>query len=286
MLPFTSLRHDFKKCTQLVDFSKVTEEDILAIRSQLDFVESTAFLNNEDKDLKFAMELAFNVRTKFYLEHFVASHAKHEGFPNTENYLRIITLPPNLKRVEEKASSIERDMLSEFELENKGTKKTPPLYIFRKVKMTLSNHTQLELLVKKFYRAHLSKTIMDEARDLIDETISHPHEGKMQPITITKKLVDSIPMTAQALFISRKLEFDAFSSCIGFKQSKKNVDHHSRELEYAQMLADILADLYTDPTQIINDIEALLAKELQDRSKVKYLKYKIKYLNLKKQLNL
>jgi hypothetical protein len=50
------------------------------------------------------------------------------------------------------------------------------------------------------------------------------------------------------------------------------------------MLADI--DFFTDPTQIIHHIEELIAKELQYRSKVKYLKYKIKYLNLKKQLNL
>jgi len=57
-----------------------------------------------------------------------------------------------------------------------------------------------------------------------------------------------------------------------------------RELQNAEMLADI--DFDTDPKDIEDQIKILLAKELQDRHKLKYLKYKIKYLNLKKQLNL
>jgi len=151
---FTSLREDFRMCTRLVDFLNVSQEDILAIKSQLDFVESTAFLlyHNSYNDLDFVMELAFNIRSNFYHEHFVAPGAKHVGYENTENYLRIITTRDNLKRIEENASRLEKEMLSQVGLVRTGGKNRNS-YFVNSVKMTQTNHSQMEILVKKFYRA-------------------------------------------------------------------------------------------------------------------------------------
>ena len=279
---FTLLRGDFRKCTQLTDFLHVSEADILAIKSQLDFVESTAFLLRSDHNLDSAMKLAFNVRTDFYREHFIAPGAKHEGnLQNTEIYLRLITMNHTLKIIKEEASEFEKAMLSQVKLRRTGGKDRN-IYFVNSDKMTPTNHSQMEILVKQFYRALLGRIIMRNFP--IGTIMHHPHKKDMQPLTVTQDLIDYIPMTIQALHNARKLEFEALLSCIGFEQSNKITEPHRRELEIVEMLADI--DFETDPTQIIHHIKALIAKELQDRSKVKYLKYKIKYLNLKKQLNL
>ena len=277
---FTLLRGDFRKCTQLTDFLHVSEADILAIKSQLDFVESTAFLLRSDHNLDSAMKLAFNVRTDFYREHFVAPRAKHEGnLQKTEIYLRLITMNNSLKEIKEEASILEKKMLAQVGLERSGGK-SKNSYFVNGPKMTQENHNQMEILVKQFYRALLGRIIMRKFP--IGTVMHHPHD--QDTVTVTEDLIDSIPRTIQALRNARKLESEALLSCIGFEQSNKITEPHRRELEIVEMLADI--DFETDPTQIIHHIEALIAKELQDQSKVKYLKYKIKYLNLKKQLNL
>jgi len=285
-LNFTLLREDFRRCTQLMDFLNVSQEDILAIKSQLDFVESTAFLLHNDDDLNFTMELAFNVRNDYYHEHFVAPGAKHEGnHQNTENYLRLITMNNSLKEIQEKASIFEREMLSQVGLVKAGGK-SKNSYIVKGKKMTQANHNQMEILVKQYYRALLGIIIMSDARNLIGTIISHPHgkHDEIAPVTVTQDLIESIPITIRALRNARKLESEALLSCIGFEQSNKITEPHNRELRIVEMLADI--DFDTNPNQIIDNIGALIAMELEDHHQIKYLKYKIKYLNLKKQLNL
>ncbi len=282
-LNFTLLREDFRRCTQLMDFLNVSQEDILAIKSQLDFVESTAFLLNNYDDLNFTMELAFNIRSNFYHEYFVAPGAKHVDYQNTENYIRIITLRDNLEKIEEETSILEKEMLSRVGLVRTGGK-SKNSYIVNGKKMTQVNHNHMEILVKQYYSALLGRIIIRDAINLIGTQINHDRYPEMEPLTITKDLIDSIPQTIKASYNARKLEFDAMTSCIGFEQSNKITDPHKRELKTAQMLADI--DFDTNPNQIIDNIGALIAKELEDHHQIKYLKYKIKYLNLKKQLNL
>jgi hypothetical protein len=279
---FSILRNEFTKYDNLWNFLDFQEEHIPYIKSRLDFVESIAFLSKSDSSSLYeSMFLAFKARIKYYNERFVAKFAKHTGTPeqiNSENYLRTL----KIKKYKKQFNQLQQQILSVLGIRKEGPEKKS-VYFFDKKRIV---NEQFNDLITKLNRAILGKIIKDELIELSQSGTSvKVYELRMNPdertesvekdIHITEELIELLPRTIQALHNARRLESIAFTSCLGINNFNKAETSHEHELELAEKLASI--DFDTDPTVFQMEINKI--KMLK-----KYLKYKIKYLNLKNNL--
>jgi hypothetical protein len=251
----------------------------------LDAVERCAFgyYNgpNPNPDSK-PFQLAFNARIKFYYRFFVSGGAKHRASNSILldlcNYLRYIRADRVTRIAAATANMTEmQQMLAEVNAQEIYVKDSPVTYHFTDG-YKLQDHEYMQELGRRLYRAIQGRNIKQELMRISQQanpTLVLPRTGGV--ITIREKMIDVLSQAAKTLSVAREWEAMAFTSCLG---SSVPQETHEYERELAELLASI--DFDTDPDEIIKEI-----KESKDKSKLKkYLKYKNKYLNLKKQLNL
>jgi hypothetical protein len=102
--------------------------------------------------------------------------------------------------------------------------------------------------------------------------------GNKINVQVTQLHIDLLPWAAETLSAAREWETLAYTSCLG--TTSDAIFSHDYEKNLADLLASI--DFESNPDDIFAEIELLYRQKMLK----KYLKYKEKYLNLKKQLNL
>jgi len=279
-------------CTTIDEIGAMPIHAIEASCAMLDRIEMTAlaYCHHSEFFSKFSVEdklmYAFNARINFYRRFFVASGAKHMGAPVLVaacDYLRSLRLKPR-----ERAAHTAQNQatlatmlgtIGASEAYSRGTS----TYSFRGVDdnppYQLRDPDQMDELGKKLYKAIQGQRIIQQLESQMGRAIVIGKDslGVEKTVTVTRALIRSLPDAAMAISKAREWEERAYTSCLG---SSNNSGSHVFERLTAQLLATI--DFNNNPEDIMGEIRRLH----REGNLKKYLKYKEKYLNLKKQLNL
>jgi hypothetical protein len=225
--------------------------------------------------------LAYSARIKFYYNVFVKTQAKHNNSPyNFElldlcDYLRSVVTQNIHDNI--LTSECRREMLEMLKAVGvtsiDWSNSQNPRYKF-KDNYSISDHH----MMIKLYKAILGHKIKNNLLEISRRNPPTIRAGLPErDINIRGHYIHLITTAANTLLKARSWEAAAFTSCLG---SIIQSDAHDFEIRISEFIATI--DFITNPKEIILEIADLKSKRMLK----KYLKYKNKYLNLKKQLNL
>ena len=283
-------RFEFARCTEISHFLRITPENIPAIKLHLDFVEASVFLatigSNPNPDLEHAIHVAFNARNCWYNNNVVNSSAKHSG-PELHQHLLKFLRSSYAQLNEQQKVRVQRRH-QELLLQN-GIQE-----IWRGGEARLSfrdghrikDHSRILSLANAHYKALEGLTVLENfvhrqasQRPLVFRATVGGVTSTRAPPDIDE-FIRGIPHIAIAMVTAREVEACAFDSCLGFEQDAATKDPHVYEQGLALRISEMNFNVL--PQEFIRQI---LDAKRRDALK-KYLKYKNKYLNLKKQLNL
>jgi hypothetical protein len=276
-------------CTTIDEIGAMSDDDIEHSCAMLDRIEMTALawyhqypeLSGDHK-----LMYAFNARIKFYHRFFVDHGAKHRGdhvLVAACDYLRSLRLNSRERSVhtEQNQKTLERMLRTIGARESyvKGVASYSFCSVDNKPAYILQDPNQMRDLGCRLYKAIQGQRIIQQLETQQNRAIviGKDQNDNDKIVRVTRRLIDSLPFAAAAISKGREWEERAYTSCLG---SSNDSASHKFERKVAALLATI--DFNTNPDDIFAEIELLYRQKMLK----KYLKYKEKYLNLKKQLNL
>lgn len=275
---------NFMKCTEIANFLRINPENIPAIKSHLDFVEASVFLATigSNPDLEHAIHVAFNARNCWYINNVASSSAKHNGPEMHQHLLQF--LRSTYGQLNEQEKQLVQRRHQALLLQNgirevwHGRARLSFVDDHR-----IKDHSRILSLAIAHYKALEGLTVVENFRR--KQASLRPlvfNASGMQPRAPSdiEEFISGIPHIARAIVIAREVEACAFDSCLGFEQDAATKARHVYEQGLALRIAEM--NFNEHPSVFITQI---LEAKRRDALK-KYLKYKNKYLNLKKQLKL
>ncbi len=269
-------------CKNIEQIAAISDVDIKDSCHILDTIEKIALAHYDSKNLTNEEKLkhAFNARIKFYHRFFVDHGAKHKGdhvLVTACDYLRSLRLNKHERSAHKRQNQVTLETMlrtiGATESYVRGFASYSFCSVDDKPAYTLKNPNKMRDLGCRLYKAIQGRKIIQQLTSQRGKSIAiGTHK-----VIVTDALIRLLPFASAAISKARDWETRAYTSCLG---SSNDGGSHDFERDTAALLATI--DFESDPNVIFAEIESLYRQGILK----KYLKYKEKYLNLKKQLNL
>jgi hypothetical protein len=227
------------------------------------------------------LRYAYSARIKFYNNVFVKTQAKHNHPQWNSELLDLCDYLRHVVTQNDRDHALTRECRDEMlaMLKTVGVTRIDwsdnPKFEFKN-KYEISDHNNM----KKLYKAILGHKIRNNISEISKRTSPIIRAGLPErEITIRGHYNNNhlLVGAANTLLKARTWEAAAFTSCLGIIIRS---DTHNFEIRLSEFIVSI--DFNTIPSDFMKVIADLKSKNMLK----KYLKYKNKYLNLKKQLNL
>ena len=239
--------------------------------------------------------MAFIDRQSRYKRDYVQSLAKHRGTQEETDAIGILrrvktttgTLPklPVLSN----AYSEKDKILSTHNLKETWDSRTRKSVIeSTDLANPVRNQIAAQNIVTELYRdvqGHELYKLLKQHRDTgVPINIIDYDSGLPKSVTVNDSIIRTVPIVADALHKARELEEAAYESTTGYIPDPASKQSHFRELQLSNDTRNM--NLSPDVGEDLRRKDKTIGKKRNDQTFKKYLKYKNKYLALKKQLGL